>query len=831
MNRSAEPRHTIPIQVIIFLAGFSFLVAEVGWNRQLALTLGSTVTAATLVLATFMAGFGVGAFFWGRLADGRKRIGSWLALLLAGIGVSNAVGFGLVSHAAPHLLVAVGLLFVPAWLMGGVFPLVSKIGVGPGQDVAPVLGRLYALETLGSAVGGLLTGFVFLGALGQQNTMILAVVINLILAGWLVATRRYDDIQPLPIEDQPAPAGPARAESRRSRREGIAAAGPDALRQTALVGAFVCGLVMLALQVLWLRIFRIYLTNSSYTFALVSSLVILGLFAGSKLFERRGGRLENPPLTMVRALVLLAGLAGLGLVLLIDLPELLMFPFQSLFSSPLARVLLLPVVASLLVVFPPAMVSGFVFPLACSMYAAGRGAVSRDVGLVLMVNTAGSALGPVVAAFVLLPWLGAAQAVLLVILVAVIGAVLILARWRPRGVTVWGRNIFAAIAVVLVVVLVAGPQIRILPPSFSRYDRDLLFYLESVEGTLAVGRDRATRAQALHTYVNNSAVIGSTYDAIKVVKMVGHFPFFLGLEGGDVLVIGFGIGVTASAIAAHPGVESIECVELVPGLRDAAVFYRDVNRDIVADPRLEIIAGDGRLYLQRTQKTYDLISCDPTHPILGSGNLYTRDYFEMCRAHLNPGGMVSQYLPLHKLRTEEFLGIIRTFESVFPECTVWLGHYHAVLLGALQPIEVDFVEWTERIDEMERDAHFLLDPYHLAATLVLDGAAIADLGATSRINTDDRSYTEFFAPACLDEDNLIRNLRFLQEHRIKLGAVFTNVADSTALSRYVRGNELLTKSLIYQFAGDSRSSLSTLREACEAAPDDQEFPFLIKLYF
>ena len=123
MNRFLSPRSPAPIQVIIFLAGFTFLTTEVGWNRQLALTLGSTVTAATLVLATFMAGFGVGAFFWGRLADERTRIGSWLALLLAGVGVSNAVGFGLVSHAAPNLLVAVGLLFMPALLMGGVFPL------------------------------------------------------------------------------------------------------------------------------------------------------------------------------------------------------------------------------------------------------------------------------------------------------------------------------------------------------------------------------------------------------------------------------------------------------------------------------------------------------------------------------------------------------------------------------------------------------------------------------------------------------------------------------------------------------------------------------------
>ena len=91
-----------------------------------------------------------------------------------------------------------------------------------------------------------------------------------------------------------------------------------------------------------------------------------------------------------------------------------------------------------------------------------------------------------------------------------------------------------------------------MPPSFSRFGREILFYRESTEGTLVVGQDRGTRSEAKYSYVNNAAVIGSSYDAVKAVKMIGHFPFFLGHDCRDVLVIGFGIGVTTSAIAAHP---------------------------------------------------------------------------------------------------------------------------------------------------------------------------------------------------------------------------------------------------------------------------------------
>jgi len=281
----------------------------------------------------------------------------------------------------------------------------------------------------------------------------------------------------------------------------------------------------------------------------------------------------------------------------------------------------------------------------------------------------------------------------------------------------------------------------------------------------------------------------------------------------------------------HPEVESIACVELVAGLKDAAAYYQDLHHDVIADPRLKFIAGDGRHYLQMTPDKYDLISCDPTHPVLGSGNLYTREYFALCRAHLKPGGMVSQYLPLHKLRTEDFLGLIATFHTVFPHSTVWLGHYHAVLLGSLEPLSIDFADWAANVASIGQDRHLYVDPYHFAATLMLDGPAIAKLGVDSRINTDDRSYTEFFAPGCLAEDNLGKNLRFLMDSRTETAAVFANVEDQARMERFVQGNQLLTESLYHKLGGDEPRSLELLRRACQVNPEDREFPFLIRLYY
>ena len=598
------------------------------------------------------------------------------------------------------------------------------------------------------------------------------------------------------------------------------------MRRIALVTTFACGFVNLGLQVAWMRMFKIYLTNTSYTFALVSSMSILGLFLGSFIFRKNAHKISNYPRTMLKTVLLMVLASIVSLVLLIQLPQLFMLPFQNLMSNPLNRILLLPLVSSLLIVVPPALFSGFAFPLACRMYSTGAGNVSRDVGFVMMVNTVGSVLGPVIVAFVLMPFVGAALSVLAMSMILMIAAVLANRQTKIQGPL--GYFVYTGL-MVLVAVFVIRPEVTILPPSFHAFDRDLLFYNETVEGTISVGQDRGTRSEAKYTFVNNSAVIGSTYDAIKVVKMVGHLPFLAGGKINDVLVIGFGIGVTTSAIASHSEVESIKCVELVTGLTDAARFYNDMNMNVVSDPRLDVVSGDGRHYLQKTTDKFDLISCDPTHPILGSGNLYTSDYFQICRDHLNPGGFVSQYLPLHKLGSDEFNGIMKTFQSVFPDCTIWLGNYHAVLLGSTDPIQIDFAQWSERVKEMEVDKNFYIEANHLAATFFLDGETVAKLGAELSLNTDDLSYTEFFDADCLNPMNLSLNLGTFLENRSDVTEIFSNVENSELLSRYVKGNQLMTKSLAVQLGGGN--GLGYLQQACSINPEDPEYPFLIKLNY
>jgi len=828
MTKLRSKSEFFSIHLIIFFAGFSFLIYEVSWNRMLSLLLGATVSASTLVLMSFMAGFGVGAFYWGKFAASFSKTRRLLAFLLLGVGILSLLNYFMIISFLPGLYdayagsevaftdglvfsFALFLLFIPAFLMGGVIPVVSKIIIRVNDQFSSDLGRIYAIETLGSTLGGLTAGFILLGNLGQRYTVFLAVAINILLALFIFFSRKPGDFKSLKtIPKQQLEEKPGKATKNHQK--------------AALAATFIGGLFILGLQVVWIRIFKIYLTNTSYTFALITSMVIFGLFAGSWFFKKRGDQFKNYVSLLTNSLFLMGVFALAGMFILIKLPELLMFPFGSLNEIPLIRLIVIPGIASLLIVLPPSIVSGFIFPLSCRIYSPDAEQVSKNVGFVLMCNTLGAVLGPLLAAFLLIPLLGVVKSILLLIVALCIVTLYILNSKRKQiG--------LGAVALVFLSVILFWGEIQILPPSFKKSDRDILFYNETVEGTLVVAQEKTSGAFIRVSYVNNSAVIGSTYDAVKAVKMIGHIPFFAGLECEKALIVGFGMGVTTSAIAQHAEVKEIDCVEMVPGLKEAAHFYSELNNDVIDDPRVHMMSGDGRHFLQKTSNKYDLISCDPTHPVLGSGNLYTQDYFELCKQHLNDGGMVSQYLPLHKLRLKDFLGIIKTFHTVFPHSTVWLGQYHAILLGSTRPVKIDFRKWQENVAEIPQEKFFYIDPYHFAVCVMMDDKTIEKFPEHIDLNTDNLSYTEFFSMDCFDGDNLTNNLAFMAENRCNIHNVFYNIDDLQLMDRYLAGNEYLVESLYYYLKGDMSRSLNELRKAVQVNPEDGEYPFLIRFNF
>ncbi len=814
---------------VIFFSGFSFLIYEIAWNHYLSLILGTTVNASTLVLAAFMAGFGTGAFYLGKYADRTKNAFRLLSIMLLGIGILNLLNliiFENIALALNNLGLSLStfdtllffavfiLLALPSFLMGGLIPVTGKILISNSIDFEKRFGKIYALETLGSTLGGLFAGFVLLGLVGQKYTFYTAISLNFLLGLILLYISKYNKRNEHYVIEN----------NYKSNK-----INQSAFPNSALSATFVFGFAILALQILWIRIFKTYFTNTSYTFALITAFVILGLSIGSIIFRQNGQKIKNTETALIKLLTAAGFLSVFGLIFLYKLPELLLFPFADEAGNQWIRLILLPAIASILVILPPTIISGFAFPLASKIYSNKIEETGKNLGKILMYNTIGSVIGPLAATYFLIPILGVGKSILIIIALFSATAFFLLKHVKIKNNSL--KYLLIGKFFIILLIVIFSDTLQFVPPSVTRFKTQITEYKETVEATITVVNEAEKRLFGNSTFVNNSAVIGSSYDAVKAVKMIGHLPFFAGLKCKNVLIIGYGIGITSSAIASHPEVEHIDCIELAKPLVESAHLYSDLNKNVQFDPRFLLVSGDGRHFLQASKQKYDLISSDPTHPVLGSGNLYTQEFFQECYQHLNQGGMVSQYLPLHKLRLEDLLGIIKTFHSVFDNSSVWLGQFHAILIGRKGNEKIDFPAWKSKVENMPKDDYFYLDAYHIAVNAILDKTKIEELTKSAKINCDNRSYTEFFSFDCFDSQNIYINFKYLTDNRCKPKKLFENIDNLSLFEKYLQGNIKLNESIYYSLTGERTKSLLSLQKAVLLNPEDQEYPFLIKFNF
>jgi spermidine synthase len=309
--------------------------------------------------------------------------------------------------------------------------------------------------------------------------------------------------------------------------------------------------------------------------------------------------------------------------------------------------------------------------------------------------------------------------------------------------------------------------------------------------------------------------------------MLGLVPALLHPRPERVLVIGYGAGVTTATIAAVPGVRQIEVAEIVPEVIAAASFFEHLNHEVLSDPRVRVVANDGRNHLLLGGPPYDVITCDPVHPLFGSAPLYSLDYFNLCRRRLRPGGVVCQYLPLHRMPTPEFRRAIATFGAAFDETWVLFGLGHAMLVGGDGPLDLDWDRWQRVLDEHGRPDDLatsaLATPAQIAALLQLDPAACRRLGLGPP-STDLHPRLEFLAPAAYREGLWEANARLLiDSYQSPLGRIHGLPSSRTeAVRTLVAGKRLLLFSLLERNAGNAAGAVHWLSLALQVAGDDPE---------
>ena len=693
---SAEGRRTAltVLAGCFLLSGAASLMDQVVWLRYLALVFGNTTWAAATLLAVFMAGLGGGALLCGRLADRLHKPLVVYAVAEIGVAVFALVSPALLGNidtayvavyrslgnqpalfAAGRALLAALFLGPPTLLMGGTLPLMLRGVTRSLERVGRSTAAFYGVNTLGAVLGTFVAGFVSIRLIGLHGTLALAAGANLLAALGAVAfaARLAEKVSAVPtVAIGPAPTPP---------------------RRWLLALFFAMGATSLAYEVLWTRILVFYFGSSVYAYSLMLLLVLIGLALGSLAAVPWADRARSPLAVLALLEVGIALWVPCQVWLFQRLNELLVGTARALHPHGFPGIAATQLLAALPLLAPATLLMGASFPFAVRCRVSGLAGFGVDVGRVYGFNTLGSVAGALTAGFVLIPWIGTQDALLLT--GAVNGALAVWLLARTPGRRRWAALAALAPLLALAAMALLPPDRAILAAGLFRDDRpeDLVYFHEDAQASVTIRRLAAAGGSYLSLELNGVNVAGTSPDLYAIQKMQGHLPLLLAAHPRSVAHIGFGSGGTAWAVSRHP-VDDILVVEISPEVLAASDrFFPHINHGVLHDPRVRVELNDGRNFLLATPERFDAVLSDSIHPrYAGNGSLYSLEYFRLLRRRLEPGGVASMWLPMYALTPRNFAMILEAFREVFPHLAVW---YEASTLNAFTIVtgKVDGPVW------------------------------------------------------------------------------------------------------------------------------------------
>jgi spermidine synthase/MFS family permease len=740
------------VLLLFFLSGVASLVLETVFRRELTLYVGNAVTATSLTLATFLGGLALGAALFGRIADRSSRPLRLYAILELGVGASGALAVALLSYGRTALLgpvraagpgaagslvaaaIAAALLLPPTILMGGTLPALTNHRLRGGGRFLGSLATLYGVNTLGASLGAALAGFVLFESLGVSSSGWVGAGLAALVGAVALAIDARED-------------APERASTPRRRAAAEARAPSIAARRVALAVATISGAAALGYEVVWTRLLVLPLRSYSYSFSLMLSLFLLGLVLGALVLARFERKFDDA-LTALAVVQLAA--ASYVATSVVWLPRLLALPPE---GSGLAAFLGNAFLRAGPVVIPPTILSGMSLPLAVRVFSADADRPGNAVGIVYAVNTLGSIAGALAAGLWLLPALGTSRSLALLATCGAISGTAAAAVAWGRDAKVWTSMAIAA-ACALAVLRPTAPFTQ----AFSRPERSrdtlgpTVFYKEGATDTVAVvSRGYGFRdPDAKSVLVNGISMTATVKRVWRYMAAEGHLPALFAPRPTRGLVICVGTGITLGALASHDSITAIDAVDLSESVLAALPVFDRENRSAIHDPKVNIVHADGRHFLELSDRRYGVITVEPPPPIVaGSVHLYTLDFYRLCRAHLEPGGVVAQWLPLHSQSLASAQATARTFLEAFPYAQLWQPSIRdAVLIGSDRPLRLGRdrlrAVYAVPLTKESLTSAYLETPEALLGTYLLDRDGIARWAGNADVITDDRPWIEFF---------------------------------------------------------------------------------------
>lgn len=707
------PRHWVLAFALglFFVSGFAALLYQVIWQRLLVIFLGADIYSITIIVGAFMAGLGIGNLAGGHIADRLTvRANLWLF-----VGAELAVGaFGLLSKAIYYDLLYTKLSFLsasstaaivlfvsllwPTFFMGVSLPVLARALTRSVSAAGMVVGSLYGWNTMGAAVGALATTWWLLPRLGLADALLVGAMLNVVCAAgaallaWLTADT--------------APASqPAALES--SVRPVTEAFGPGFSFPVWALVYGVTGFAALALEIAWFRLLGVMLKSTAFTFGTMLAVYLAGLGLGAAIGARLITRSRQPGATFLALQVVLLVVTGLSIAALVAMvasgrPAMLaehvagheyevdgaVRAIHEFFTGrttnregdDLRKFLILYAALPSALIGVPTILMGVSFPYLQKATQADYSRIGRRVGILMTSNIVGSTLGAILTGLVLLPLLGTAATLSVIVALALVPGSLLV-----RQVVATGPARIAPLAVGLVgalaMTIVVMPGSAVLWATLHGTRPERVLAVEDGSGVSVLKADGPGFKGQTWVFVNGLSQSWIPYGNIHTA--LGALPLLMHPDPKEVAIIGLGSGDTAFSAAGRPEVRQVVCIEIIGGQRKVLERFAAVSSDagvvsLLSDRRIEHVVGDGRAYILQADRRFDIVEADALRPSSAySGNLYSMEYFELLRRHLKPFGLAVTWAPTERVH--------RTFVKVFPYVLAVEGIY----IGSNEPIAFD----------------------------------------------------------------------------------------------------------------------------------------------
>lgn len=726
------------VYLCFVLSGVAALIYQSAWTRQFALVFGTTEIAVATVLAANMAGLALGAALVARRLPAITRPLRWYAALELGIAAAALFWVPACLWLANHWLIAwLGqqsalpdagsgavvafnvvaaflTLALPAGLMGATLPLLARQAVRATAQIGPRIGTLYAVNTAGAVVGALLACWSLLPALGLRRTLWVAAAVNLLVAGVAWALARGRSAGEIPV----TAAAPLAADSSLTGRSPVV-----------LWLMLAAGALSFAHEVLWTRLLGHVYGSSLSALGVMLACFLAGIAVGGAI----GAVAARDVRWAARALAV--ALCGTGLAAIHGWYAMLQWIPQSM--SVAARI-----GYGSLVLLPLTITSGATFPLAVRVLARGPAEAAGASARVYAWNTTGAIAGALLAAFWLLPSLRYEGAVRWLVAVAL--GLGVAAAWRLPARS-WRLATMLTLAA-SIAGLLFRPQ---MPEAVLRHSSigvraggALLHYDVGRSADVVVleqGGDLLLRSNGLP---EASVRRRGRPPVLAPEAWMAPLAVLARPQSRSMLVVGLGSGRMIEAVP--PTVQSLDVIEIEPRMIDANRLIATARaRDPLADPRLHLIVNDARAALSLGARRYDLILSQPSHPwTAGASHLYTREFMQQAREHLNPGGVFVQWMDTGFVDANLLRSLLATLNSVFTNLRVYRTAPATLLfLASDQPLTIEHdASQLQRALEAAAPQYAALGidaPEDLLATLVLDAAGARAVAADAAPITDD----------------------------------------------------------------------------------------------